>query len=134
MMCQASRWRSARMTRATRAFVELATVGMGAATLGAGGAAYAWPLELLSHFRVQYAVALTILAGALLMLRARWWAGAAVILFAVNAWVVGPFVLPMSATVDRAIDPASPSLKLASINVYSGNPTPQRVLEYIEAT
>lgn len=128
------RWHSVPVMRVVKCVVEMATVGAGAATLGALGAAQAWPLELLSHFRVQYAVALTILAGALLMLRARTWAAAAVILLAVNAWVVAPFVLPIGARVDCAIDAGAPSLKLASINVYSGNPTPQRVLEYIDAT
>ncbi|MFO1092289.1 MAG: endonuclease/exonuclease/phosphatase family protein [Planctomycetaceae bacterium] len=107
---------------------------MGAATLGALGGAYGWPLELLSHFRIQYAAALLILAGAFLRLRAKWWGGAATALLALNGWVVAPFVLPIGATVDRAIDPGAPSWKLVSINVYSGNPTPERVLDYIAAT
>ena len=113
---------------------ELATIGVGVPTIGALGAAHAWPLELFSHFRVQYSIALVVSAGVFLVLRQLRWCAAATGLLCVNGWWIAPFLLPSGATVAQRIDAGAPSFKLASINVYSGNPTPERVIEFIHET
>jgi endonuclease/exonuclease/phosphatase (EEP) superfamily protein YafD len=104
------------------------TVAAGVPTIGASGAAFAWPLELFCHFRVQYAIALLILGTLLLVVQRFGWATAAFVLFAVNAWHVAPYVVPISGTTDAG-DGAR--LKLVSINVWSGNRTPDRVIEFL---
>ena len=103
----------------------------GAATVGACGARIAWPLELLSHFRVQYAVALLLLSGVLTLARRRRVAAIAFAMFGLNGWFVAPYLPIPGAAPRMAASPDQPVLKLVSINVFSGNPTPERVVEFL---
>lgn len=128
-----SRTTSARWRPLLHHAAELATLAVGIPTVGALGASYAWPLELLSHFRVQYAVTLVLVVVVFFVLRSLRWSAAAFILLCVNAWWVAPFLVPSSPG-NQPTNAAAQSLKLASINVYSGNPTPERVIDYIRET
>ncbi|MBL8850503.1 MAG: endonuclease/exonuclease/phosphatase family protein, partial [Planctomycetaceae bacterium] len=83
---------------------------------------------------MQYAVMLLMTAGLFFVLRQWRWCAAATILLCVNGWWLAPFLLSEGATVDRQVDAGSPSFTLASINVYSGNPTPERVVEFVQQT
>jgi len=105
------------------------TVLVGLPTVGAFGAELAWPLEIFSHFRVQYAAALAILAVVLMVTRHFGWATVAVVLLALNAWQIAPFVLPTRGV--RTSGEGS-RLKLVSINVWSGNRTPERVIDFLQ--
>lgn len=100
-----------------------------AGVLSVGGhfAARAWPCELMCHFRLQYFVALVVCGVVLAVLR-RWrWSLAACCLAGLNGWTLWPYV-PFSATPDVL---ASSPLRVVSANVYSGNPTPDRLIAYV---
>lgn len=106
----------------------LVTLAAGLPTLGAFGGAHAWPLELLSHFRVQYALALLVLVIVLLAVGRYGWAAVAAVLLALNAWQIAPFALPLGAE-STVVDGAS--FKLVSVNVLSSNRSPERVVEFL---
>ena len=87
----------------------------------------AWPCELMCHFRVQYFLAAACCAVALAVLR-RWrWSLAACLLAALNGWTLWPY-FPIPET-PRAH--SSEPLRVVSANLYSGNPTPDRLIEYV---
>src|SRR5262249_27360450 len=109
---------------------EVPTVLCGLPTIAACGAGLAWPLELMAHFRVQYAVALILLCALLAATRRYRWAVAALAWFAINGWYIAPS-LPWSATAGPDLHAGGPTFRLISVNVLSSNPTPDRVLEFL---
>jgi endonuclease/exonuclease/phosphatase (EEP) superfamily protein YafD len=98
----------------------------GALSIGGLFASAAWPLELMCHFRVQYFAVLLGCALLLGLCRRYRWMLTAVALAALNGWTLWPYVaIPET-------DRANHDLRLLTTNVYSGNPTPENVLKYIE--
>lgn len=103
------------------------------ATLGACGAQLAWPLELLCHFRVQYAVTLLLLSGLLLAARRHRWVVVALAGLGINAWWIAP-LLPYASVAAPSVTPSVQAvLNLVVINVFSGNSTPERAVEFLRA-
>lgn len=122
---------TSRLGSAVGRLAALGTIVCGSATVGACGARFAWTLELLCHFRVQYAVVLLVLSGVLTLVRRRRVAAVALALFGLNAWFVAPFLPMPGATPHTDASPDQTVLRLVSINVFSGNPTPERVVEFL---
>jgi endonuclease/exonuclease/phosphatase (EEP) superfamily protein YafD len=113
--------------RSRLAVAAVATViGAGGLTLGGFLASAAWPFELMCHFRQQYLVTLTMCAIVLLVCRRFRWMVLAAVLSALNGWTLWPyFGIPETPM-------AQWDLTLLSTNVFSGNSTPESVLDYIE--
>lgn len=109
--------------------LSLVAAGTTAATL-AGWLSWWWlPGELASHFRVQY---FWIASACTLALAAtRHWrtAALAAVPAVLNLLVIAPLYWPSAAS-----QAAGPSLRVESINVYSGNRRPAEVLKFIAAT
>jgi endonuclease/exonuclease/phosphatase (EEP) superfamily protein YafD len=89
-----------------------------------------WPLELLCHFRVQYAVALVALALVWTAVRRPRWAAVALCGAAVNAWLIGPLYVeqalsaaPVTGRVYRAV----------TLNVDVNNPSATETGRFLEA-
>lgn len=101
----------------------VATLG----TVATFGAQYWWALELTSHFRVQYAIALGVLAIAFALFR-RWRTTTLVSCgAAMNLAVILPFYLPSSL----AVPAGGPQLRVLLSNVNSANQQFDRLLAYI---
>src|SRR5215510_5794993 len=77
-----------------------------------------WEADLLSHFRVQYALAL-LLAGAYFLLRQRWLLLLPTLaLLAYTGWPVAEYFLPRGAA---SIGPDKRQLRVMSLNVDASN-------------
>jgi len=97
--------------------------------LGEGGR-WHWTLELLSHFRVQYALAFAI-ATLYYLVRRRWLVlGASAALLAFAAWPVAPYLQWATAVANTGTPPAS--LRVMSLNLYAGNARADLVLDAIK--
>jgi endonuclease/exonuclease/phosphatase (EEP) superfamily protein YafD len=96
------------------------------------GSRWAWFLDIPSHFRWQYALALMI--GALTAIYAKriklglFFGGLAVL----NAWPLIIYANPWHREPPALAQ--STSIRLVSVNVYSDNPTPQKVVDWVRAT
>ena len=94
-----------------------------------------WPLELLSHFRVQYLAGLAALA--LLYLLGRRWPGLALagLLAGLNLLPVGP-LLPGRAVAQAAAElpRPGPTLRLVSMNAYWQNTDGTLAAQYVAET
>lgn len=102
----------------------------GLPTVGGSLARWWWGFELMCHFRVQYAVALAVAIVLLSMTRTWRHAAAAALLLAWNGLSIVPLYIPPDSPPASAGDVR---WKLAAANVFSGNPTPDRVLEFLRA-
>jgi endonuclease/exonuclease/phosphatase (EEP) superfamily protein YafD len=105
-------------------------LGAGLATVGGSLARLWWGLELMCHFRVQYMAALAVAAALLALASARRHAGAAALLATWNGVLIAPLYFPPD--VPPGLSGGVP-WRLAVANVFSGNPTPDRVLEFLRA-
>lgn len=87
-----------------------------------------WSLDLLSHFRIQYAVLLAV--AAVVLAGGRRWkpAGLAGIVAAVSAIPLAPYYLEEPVT----CSPAADTLRLMALNVNTTGGDPAAVLELIE--
>jgi endonuclease/exonuclease/phosphatase (EEP) superfamily protein YafD len=116
--------RIARLARDVAIGVLLVTGGL---SIGGFFAGAAWPFELMCHFRQQYFVILlgcTILQA---IVRGYRWMLLGAVLAGMNGWTLWPYLsIPETQTA------VLPKLEIVSTNVFSGNQTPQKVLEYIE--
>jgi endonuclease/exonuclease/phosphatase (EEP) superfamily protein YafD len=84
-----------------------------------------WGCDLLSHFRVQYAV-IGLVGGLLLWLRGhRVWAAFAGLVALANLAVVAPLDFGPPPR------PVARTWRLLQLNVHTGNRTPDRVLDYL---
>ena len=106
----------------------MAVVCGGVATLTGFMARLGWLLELTAHFRLQLAVALTVLAlVAGLGGRLRWAVGAGG-LAAINALLVLGAARPNAV---GTVPPAAPRLRVVSLNVHSANTRSDLVRELV---
>jgi endonuclease/exonuclease/phosphatase (EEP) superfamily protein YafD len=97
-----------------------------AATLASLASAAGWPIELASHFRVQYLLTLIVLA-LLFVLRKRTRTAVVLALFAIpNAAAIAPAFFGA-----RIENKPSADLRLMLANVYTGNTEHERVLAAI---
>ena len=110
----------------------VATAGLtalAAATLAGFAASGWWPLELFSHFRVQYAAGALLLAVVLTVLRQVRWAAFAVFLLLVNGVTIVQ-VLRSGAAPDAGVRPAD-TIRVLALNVFDLNDQYQRVVDYV---
>ncbi len=103
-------------------FAVLAALAGAASILGFFGRAW-WPLELLSHFRVQYIFYLATLTCMFLAGRRFRYAALAAIFMAINAITVVPLYVSPSQNA-----PAQDRFRALLINVYTQNPHQDRVV------
>ncbi len=88
---------------------------LGVLSLGAYLDSRFWLSSLMSHFRLQYALAALILIGLFLVLRRPRWALAAGIVFALNLIPLVPYLGP-----SEAVEASSDGLVVAQINSHRG--------------
>lgn len=121
---------TARRTLAARLGVILALGAGLASTLGY--AAWLWPrlwiLDLLGHFRVHYALALTLAALLLALGRRRRWLAAALVLLVADLGPLAPLWF------QRAGAASGRSLRLVHFNVLSTNRAHDAVAAWLEAS
>lgn len=91
---------------------------------------FAWPLDLFSHFRVQYTVLLLLLAITLLRYRRR----ALAVLSLVGAVISAVPVAAYVSMPARAAEAGSRSFRLVSFNVWFRNDDFRRIARYLEST
>lgn len=119
--------------RARSAAVRLgvsATAWVGIMSLCGFLAAWAWPFELLCHFRVQYTLLFLTTALLLAVLGRRRWALIAVVLAVINGWELLFYYVGWNAD---EVGGASPfRLRIVSANLFSGNTTPERAATFLE--
>ena len=101
------------------------------ALLGGLSGRLAWPLDLLAHFRVQYAALFILLACVLLAYRRYWIAAAALIGCLVSAVPLLPYIksdpLPAANATTR-----EETFRLVSLNVWFRNPDLTATAQYVE--
>src|SRR5688572_13945778 len=119
---------SGRWQRPAR-IAQLAIAGVAAATLAGFGATGWWPLELCSHFRLQYAAAAILLAVVLAAVRQPRWVALAAFLAIVNAVAVVQALREPSAATDGVRPPDA--VRVLSLNVFDLNDQHDRVLDYV---
>lgn len=114
-----------RVIRTVARAVLLAAVLAGTATVLGFMGSLAWPLDLCSHFRVQYLISLLI--AVVILLAMKRWKSAAVfgLLAIVNLAVIVPFYF------GRATASPGPSVRAMLMNVNSQMGDPKRVAEAI---
>ena len=112
--------------RLSTVFVRVAGGLLTSAVLASYAARLGWPWELLTHFRLQYALGFVLLAVVALAVR-RWRLGAACVLLACGqAWPV------WEVGTRQTLKPGGrPPVRLATANVWLGNRTPQAVAAYL---
>jgi endonuclease/exonuclease/phosphatase (EEP) superfamily protein YafD len=99
------------------------------ATLAGFAAPFGWLFELTSHFRLQYAVVLAILAVTIAIHRAPWTASLFAVGAIVNLIVMAPYLWPHH----RAPIPIHPETitRLLLVNVQAANTNRARVIEFV---
>ena len=102
---------------------------LAAATLAGFGATGWWPLELFSHFRLQFAAAALLNAVVLAALRQPRWVALACVLAVVNAASVFQ-ALRLPSAPDVGGRPAD-TLRVLSLNVFDLNTQHERVVDYV---
>jgi endonuclease/exonuclease/phosphatase (EEP) superfamily protein YafD len=147
----APRFRLAR--QAVRLLVGIAALFLCVPTLLAYLGRLHWGLDVCSHFRVQYLIALAVCAVVLVVVRGRWWLVVAGVGLAINAveivpWYFGRTAAPDVATtsvaagdeatadgasVDEAAAEEAARLTVLSANVWNSNTEHERLLELIAA-
>jgi endonuclease/exonuclease/phosphatase (EEP) superfamily protein YafD len=102
-----------------------------AASLAGFAGSLGWAFELASHFRLQYAVILSLLAVAFAGRGALVWAGFFGLGAAINLVVIAPYLVPI-----QRLPPASAmdiQLRVLLLNVHSTNTRHERVLDLVRA-
>jgi endonuclease/exonuclease/phosphatase (EEP) superfamily protein YafD len=123
--------KDARRSRRPRLHLVLAPFAAGAAgatLLGFAGRVH-WLVDLWSHFRVQYLVALLVFALACALLRQWRWAAACPAFAAVNAATMLPYLRP---TAGDAGD-GGERLRVVAMNVLTSNTRGDLVVAYLRA-
>ena len=119
------------LLRRTYKLALVGTIGLWLALLGGLLGRLAWPLDLLAHFRIQYAALFVLLACVLLAFRRYALAAVAVLGCAISAVPLIPYVMtePVPTAVATTRDE---TFRLVSFNVWFRNPDMARTAEYIE--
>lgn len=86
-----------------------------------------WFFDLFSHFRLQYIAAAGLLCIAAMAIRAYGWAAVLLGVAVVHGFAIRDLWLGGSTE----IAPTALSIRVASANVRSANPTPEKVLEFV---
>jgi endonuclease/exonuclease/phosphatase (EEP) superfamily protein YafD len=117
--------------RRTWKLALIGTIGLWLALLGGLLGRLAWPLDLLAHFRVQYAALFVLLALVLLAFRRYAIAAAALLGCAISAVPLFPYIMsePVPAAMANSRDE---TFRLVAFNVWFRNPDMARTAEYIE--
>src|SRR5690606_12701387 len=120
-----------RIRDAAEAALVMLAAGSLLATVLALGGRLAWPLELLSHFKVQYAAAQALLATPLLALGRRRFAAAVAAGLVVN----GAALLPLAPRlgIARAAADAPDAIAVMTVNVQARNSRAERLREILRA-
>jgi endonuclease/exonuclease/phosphatase (EEP) superfamily protein YafD len=119
------------LLRRTCKLAIVATIALWLALLGGLLGRVAWPLDLLAHFRVQYAALFVLMACVLLAFRQYSLAAAAALGCVISAVPLFPYVV--SEPVRAAIaTPRDETFRLVSFNVWFRNPDMARTAQYIE--
>lgn len=123
-----------RLTRIIRVIVLLGAFGVCAASLLGHLGRFGLVFELMSHFRVQYAVLLVAACGALFVLKSFKTAIIVGLVALTDVAAVAPYVGPVGhAALAGQGDPASSPIRLLSQNVNTSNQHYAEVLELIAA-
>ena len=101
------------------------------ATLAGFAARFWWIFELSSHFRVQYALFLSLGALALLVWRRYCWVTVFAVFALMNIATIAPRLLPVVAA---STDSAGPIFRALLANVHSGNRDDDRIRHAITTT
>lgn len=111
----------------------LGTAGVWLCLLAALLSRLAWPFDLFSHFRVQYAALFVLFACVLMLSRRFWIAVAAAVGFGVSVVPLLPYAVgePVAAAVASTREE---TFRLVSFNVWFRNRDMARVAEYIESS
>jgi endonuclease/exonuclease/phosphatase (EEP) superfamily protein YafD len=119
-------WRKSLLPK-LRALVALAAVLASSLPLvGWIGGGLLWPLDLINHFQVQFAVALLLTAIVLFFIKSRRAAIACAILFLIPLGRIVPSHLPSPATT-----PGSPPVRVAAFNVFVSNHRFQDTIDWV---
>ncbi|HEY5761350.1 MAG TPA: endonuclease/exonuclease/phosphatase family protein [Steroidobacter sp.] len=119
--------------RITNKLAILGTAGVWLCLLGALLSRLAWPFDLFSHFRVQYAALFVLFACVLMVLRRFRIAVAAAVGFGVSVVPLLPYAVgePVPSAVASTREE---TFRLLSFNVWFRNRDMARVAEYIESS
>ncbi|MCK6369864.1 MAG: endonuclease/exonuclease/phosphatase family protein [Gammaproteobacteria bacterium] len=108
----------------------LSLVVAGGLSLLALFARYGWIAELVSHFRLQYAVVLVALVGGFAITRRPYRAFAAGLFLLPNAWFAGPYLLPGVVT-SSAAAAAAGEVSIVALNLFVANSEHAAVRAYL---
>lgn len=115
--------------RRLHGFAVLLLALAGSATVLTLFARQSWLLELFTHYRPYYLLALMLAAGLLLPVR-RWLAVVAAVLALLNLLWVAPYLAGFGATVLRA-EAAGEPVRIIALNLWYRNDQYQRVIDYL---
>ncbi|MEM9023784.1 MAG: hypothetical protein AAGB22_08575, partial [Bacteroidota bacterium] len=93
-----------------------------------------WALDLLTHFRFQYALLFLVAGVSLLLLRWKRLAVVALVGLVFNGWFLVPLYLPNAQTRAAAAlpdNPAAPRLRVLHVNVNTANPRRQDIARLV---
>jgi endonuclease/exonuclease/phosphatase (EEP) superfamily protein YafD len=110
-------------------FLMLAAAGLALVTIFTLAARLWWAFDLFSHFRLQYVVAALILSAAALAIRAYPIAAVLGVVALMHGWTIKD--LWWAGTANAAL--GGIPLRVLSANVLSGNPTPEKMLQFLRA-
>ncbi|MDY6945222.1 MAG: endonuclease/exonuclease/phosphatase family protein [Pseudomonadota bacterium] len=119
------------LLRRTYKLAIVGTAGLWLALLGGLLGRLAWPLDLLAHFRIQYAALFVLLAGVLLALRRHALAAVAVLGCAISVVPLFPYLMTEPGTA-AGTTTRDETFRLVSFNVWFRNPDMARTAAYIE--
>ncbi len=94
---------------------------------------YAWPLELMSHFRVQYAMMLMVCMVGFVVFRMKRSAAVGVLGLAINLATLAPMYFGSSPSPSNVQSDAIP-LRVASLNVHTSNHAYGSVIDFLART
>ncbi|MEZ4869045.1 MAG: endonuclease/exonuclease/phosphatase family protein [Caldilineaceae bacterium] len=101
-----------------------------ALTFGSRLGSWAWPLDVLSHYHLQYIIGLTLALAILLLLKdIRPYLLVLLAALLVNLYLVAPFFLPVTTNA-HAATPATP-LRVMALNISTSNAGYGQVIELI---
>lgn len=114
------------MERGNRLMLAFGVLAGLASVVGLFGVFW-WPFEVLSHFRVQYAVIMTVMVLLSLIRRQMPLAAGFGLLVGLNLWIIGPYLVPRTpvAAGNR------PVFTAVALNVHTSNHRYESVREYL---